>query len=180
MVAACSSSSSTSTGSPQRSATCLAFQDAYCDYFADRCGKSTRAACDDTTRALFCKSDPVVAACVEALPDATCAASPDACRDGADPARAVSLCNELGRRMCATLVRCGGQAQSECQAEIDEILTCSSAVGAAPEIDLCFRALDAATCPMTALPDPCRGVIKARTDDSALSRSDPWGVTVPL
>jgi hypothetical protein len=157
-----------------RSATCLAFQDSFCDWASDKCHIESRELCDEEARALFCKDDATVQACVDDLSRAECTAPPNSCRGIIDTAPAVALCNDFLARLCTNAVdRCKLIDATTCASEASRAIDCSRAAGASPTIDQCFADLDAAPCGtlVSAPPESCRGAVKALPGPTTISRS---------
>lgn len=170
---ACSSGSGDDSGgkpgkyAAKRSATCLAWQDASCDFIADKCSSVTRAECDELYLSLFCESDQSAQACMDALPGATCPTLPDACVKINDPSPVIEFCGEFIEEACKAVVRCEGGTMEDCrlQAQQSLVSTCSYGVGLDPSADQCLAELPTASC--EALPESCKGVIKTSQQSTA-------------
>ncbi|MBX3131305.1 MAG: hypothetical protein KF718_31585 [Polyangiaceae bacterium] len=149
-------------GSGARTDVCLAWQDAACDHFADQCATFSRAECDDFFQSLYCKSDSVMQACMDALPGASCTSLPVACENVADPQPAVNWCTDFIGRYCDRAAACGLASLAECVNAVQSSLNCSLAVGIGPSSGQCHSDLAAASCAQieSSLPSSCSGVIK--------------------
>jgi len=160
-----------------RSATCLQWQDAVCDYEADMCQSMTRAECDDVVQSLFCKSNEVMQACITALAAGTCPDTPDACRGVTDPAPAQWYCDFFADTLCARGETCNLGDKDSCLQEAALELDCDSAVGADPQTDTCLA--DMASWPCESLqggqlPANCQAVIKFMAPSSKPPSGNSW------
>lgn len=173
LASACDSDDSggAPAGAGQRSPACLAFQDAYCDLAADKCGQIARAACDDTFQSFFCKSDAAATACTNAVNTASCSGgTPDACKGLADTDAARNACNSLFGVICREINKCSGEDVSTCQAQLDTQV-CSLAVGVSPSQTECASVASSGCANgKYALPAPCKGVVKTNSGTASL----PW------
>jgi hypothetical protein len=129
-----------------RSETCLAMQDAYCDFVSDQCSTQPRDECESATRTIFCHADEKVQSCLDALGSATCPDFPDECRGIMDPAPAQWYCNEVVDALCTRQAACKIATRSECMANLADEVDCSTVVGASPEIDDCLTLADNLPC----------------------------------
>lgn len=157
------------SGSPQRSSTCLAFQDAECDHIADKCKKLTREACDESFQSLFCKSDSGAQACTDAVRASSCSDdTPEPCRGLADVDAAQNACATLFTSLCAAISKCTGQAQADCQTQV-EAQVCAGAVGVLPSAGECAAAADTGCKDgKYATPEVCKGIVKTSSQTSVL------------
>jgi hypothetical protein len=149
--------------STTRSSACLTFQDAECDFQADKCQQLTRAECDASFQSLFCKSDETASACTKALASATCGTSPPECQGIGDTAPALSLCNQFVDVSCTRISGCGAVDKATCLSQEQAVLSCATAVGVAPSFDSCLAEVNSAACNAQKgidLPASCKGVIK--------------------
>ncbi len=187
-LVACSDSDSGSSGSSlagntTRSPTCLAFQDAACDWTADKCKTVGRAECDNLLQSLFCKADLVMQACIDGYATAPCGAPPAACHDVADKAPAQQLCSQFIDQWCSYAERCKADSKAECVAKLAESVKCSTAVGISPSFPQCQADIDALACPAAGatfkLPEPCNGAVKTWSSSDVSSEPGPgWRVDV--
>lgn len=142
---------------------CRDFQDAACDFGADRCMRIDRKTCDATFGGIECSSDELASGCANALNDAVCGQLPAACpvQQIVDPRPAIARCNTLLDRLCGYLVRCGGQASVEvCRTQATSMLgiDCAQALSATLNYEPCLDALEGLAC-TAEFPALCRGVI---------------------
>lgn len=168
--------------STERSPTCLEWQDALCDWSADKCGQSARAACDDTAQSLYCKSDATMQSCIDALAFAPCSSkAPVACQGVADAAPAKIACQNFIDRYCDHLVGCDVSDRATCLSASASGLDCDKAVGASPSLDACLSSLSSLKCPPAGespvLPSTCKGVIKLQSFDP-LADAPPWSLEI--
>ena len=149
----------------KRSTTCKAWQDATCDFLADKCQAQSRAECDELYQSLFCKDDSTMQACVGKLSQASCPSPidlPAECKDINDVAPVAAYCKDFARGICKWGVRCKAAAdQAACESEVAVELaaTCASAVGLSATADQCLLQLRTHACGGQA-PASCKGVIK--------------------
>jgi hypothetical protein len=182
---ACSSEDASDSGdlgpkpaNAARSTTCEQWQDASCDFMADQCSSISRAECDDSFQALFCKSDDEVQACISVLGNASCPDTPDACTGVADVAPAKWYCNTFVDLLCTRGEACDLGAKETCVKEAaTSALDCNAAVGAGPAIETCLSKLSSVACESLSggqLPAECQGVIKVLQSTATLSSPHAW------
>ena len=87
---------------------CQRWQDAYCDFAADRCGVLDRGLCDLQGEGVVCLEDRRADLCVDVLANTSCTVVPVGCEvyDVADPEPAVELCEQYFLALCESNVRC--------------------------------------------------------------------------
>lgn len=148
----------------KRSATCKNWQNATCDFLADKCQAQSRADCDLLYQSLFCKDDATMQTCIGKLSQATCPAPidlPSECKDINDPAPVAQYCKDFARELCKFGVRCkeaSDQAACEAEMAVELAATCSSGVGLSSGADACLSELQTLAC--GSQPSSCKGVIK--------------------
>ena len=156
-IGACSGKYESSGGGPgeqyasKRSTTCKAWQDATCDFLADKCQAQSRAECDELYQSLFCKDDSTMQACVGKLSQASCPSPidlPAECKDINDVAPVAAYCKDVA-----------DQAACESEVAVELAATCASAVGLSATADQCLLQLRTHACGGQA-PASCKGVIK--------------------
>lgn len=166
LVAACFSgcsgtASSDAKTTPVRSPTCLQWQDAMCDYLADRCGQTTRADCDNLLKSMFCKDDATMKACTNAVAAAACGPTPEPCKNVADTAPAIAWCKNFVDAYCTRFDECKMGTKDSCLATSGTAIDCSLAVGIGASADTCMATLPSTPCEqMNQTPAACQGVIK--------------------
>jgi hypothetical protein len=144
------------------SAACQDFQDAICDFGADRCGASSRAECDASFQGIECKSDSAASGCANALNATACGQRPAGCdlAQVIDPAPAVAKCEALFDAACDHLMACGQVAdRATCVATTSAGLSCAQAVSASLDYERCIDEIESASCSV-ALPQICRAAIR--------------------
>jgi hypothetical protein len=159
----------TSDTSPGRgSSACHDWQDAICDYAADRCNAMTRAMCDSQYQAVTCKSDKQASSCADQFNDSSCGRASASCDiDGvADPAPAANACDQLVQSFCARSVACGvSDTQDDCLATpIVQGIDCTKAIAYRLAFETCIKQIETLVCAAELdLPEICSDVIILRT-----------------
>lgn len=146
-----------------RSSTCRIWQDATCDYLADRCQSVARDYCDDYTQSLFCESDDTMQACIDALAKGTCPDTPDACEGVSDPVPARWFCRTFIEALCDRGEACGLESKDECVQSATVSLKCDEAIGVGATIETCLAQVESLSCAALnayQLPAACQGVIR--------------------
>ncbi len=181
-LGACSSGGSGGGGngagtkySSMRSATCLQWQGAMCDFMTDKCQFLSRADCDEIHTSFFCKDDASLTACMQTLTTEACPSAvdlPQNCKQLNDPLPLLEYCKDYGAAVCAAMVRCEGGQQGLCEVEVHFQLepicgTQGSGIGLAPSADQCLADLNALQCPLVDTPESCKGVVKILPSPSA-------------
>jgi len=159
LAAACGDDEDAAQG--RGSPACQDFQDAICDFGADRCGASSRAECDQSFQGIECKSDAAATACANALNAATCGQPASGCDLGAiiDPQPAITRCETLVDAVCDHLMKCSQVSdRATCEAATTNGLNCTQAVSASLSYERCLEQL-AGACG-TSLPSSCQGAIR--------------------
>jgi hypothetical protein len=145
------------------SAACQDFQDATCDFAADRCKRIDRSICDQGFRGIECTSDDLASSCANALNAAVCGQPVAACpiQQLVDPQPAIARCNTLLDRLCGHLTTCGAATSVEaCRMQANTMLgiDCAQALSASLNYEPCLEALEGLAC-TAQIPSVCRGVI---------------------
>lgn len=167
----------------KRSTTCKSWQDATCDFLADKCQAQTRADCDLLYQSLFCKDDGTMQTCIGKLSQASCPSPidlPAECKNINDAAPVAEYCKDFARAACKFGVRCkeaSDQAACEAEMAVELAATCSSGVGLAPGADACLSELTSLACG-SQVPASCKGVIKVLNDSPAAEVVHPGGAQV--
>ena len=146
-----------------RSSTCITWQDATCDYLADRCQSVARDYCDGYTHSLYCKSDETMQTCIEALASGTCPDTPDACQGVSDPAPAKWFCLTFIDTLCERAEACNLESKDQCVQSANASLDCDGAIGVEPTGETCLAQLGSLSCAALdayQLPAACQGVIR--------------------
>jgi len=192
-LAACSTPNDASDGldlgpkpaNAARSAACLEWQDAACDFLADKCSALSRTECDDDVGSMFCKPDDTMRACTTAYASASCPDSPDPCKGVADTAPARWYCNAFVEVLCTRAEACELQSKASCVADAPSTtLNCDLAVGARSSIDACLSQLTSLSCSALSggqLPADCVGAIKVAqpyTSPRSPVQIPPWSSRV--
>jgi hypothetical protein len=157
--------------SATRSSTCLTWQDATCDYLADKCQSVARDYCDDYTQSLFCESDETVQACIDALATGTCPNTPEACQGVADRAPAKWYCLTFIEALCDRGEACNLESKDQCVESANASLDCDETVGVGPTMETCLSQLGSLSCAALnayQLPAACQGVFKV---DESVTRT---------
>ena len=161
LVAACGGDDDDSPAG-RGSAACQDFQDAACDFGADRCGTTARATCDRVFKGIECKSDSAASACANALNAATCGQPVGSCDLNAiiDPAPAVTRCMQLVDLVCDHLVSCGSvMTREQCTVGTMGVLDCQNAVSTNLAYETCLEQVEGLSCQASGLPTVCMGAI---------------------
>jgi len=164
--------------SSKRSPVCKTWQDAMCDFIADKCQAQSRAGCDELYQSLFCEDDTTMQTCISALGSATCGSPlevPTQCKQINDPQPVGEFCQDFAREVCKFGVRCGevtDQASCEAAAAVELAPTCNAGVGLAASADQCLADLPTAAC--SGSPSSCKGVIKMIEGTPAADVMLPW------
>jgi len=141
---------------------CQDFQDALCDFTADRCHTLDRGSCDAMLSGIECVSDADASRCANAANEASCGQPVRECDLLAliDSAPAVMGCQRLRSAVCAHASECGLVADREtCESTTESTgLDCTQAISVTPELEQCLDAVDAADC-STLVPNACRGAV---------------------
>lgn len=146
------------------SAACQDFQDSACDFGADRCGSTNRAACDHAFKGIECKSDEAASACANALNGASCGQAVSGCDLDAiiDPAPAVMRCEQLIDKVCDHFVACGSFPNRETCAPslgMTSVLSCDNAVSTSLSYETCMEQIGELSCQARMLPSVCNAAI---------------------
>jgi len=145
------------------SAACQAWQKAFCDFAAVECGLTTEASCVDTYYAVSCNSDANAQNCATQLDNSTCnMGMPAGCNltDLADPAPAVTACNNMLTAYCAKGASCGKTTADACLALMQSQLDCTKAIGYTANYESCMSGIANLACTASASPATCDGVIR--------------------
>src|SRR5262249_30632209 len=121
LTLSCSSPSNNGSSGPvgRGTAACNQWQTAICGWVT-RCGAPLGTACAEQADAISCISDQKAQDCATALNGAGCTAPPAGCdlSDLADPAPAITACNQFTDELCAFEVRCDSTVTSDaCHAQ---------------------------------------------------------------
>lgn len=144
------------------SASCRAWQRAFCDFAADRCGILPRPLCDDQQRGIECRDDGQAEQCALDFTMASCERPPLGCEviDVADRKPAAEACDVYFDALCMSNVRCGlFDNLDSCRIHPLFEFDCSSALSIDPDYEECLRALDNRACNESV--PICDGVIRA-------------------
>jgi hypothetical protein len=144
---------------------CKDWQDAICDYAADRCGLTARKACDDQYQGATCQADARAIRCATLLDAADCGLAPAECMLDAiaDPEPARLACGRLVEAFCTHDVGCGSaDNQQQCLANPNSAqIDCTRALSYGLEYDQCLADIEAWTCDASK-PVSCDKVIVLR------------------
>src|ERR1700748_2097031 len=161
---ACSNTNENHSSSQGRgSAACRAWQDAVCDYAADRCGAMTRSDCDAQYQAVTCLSDAAASSCAQNFNASACGRASASCDldSIADPAPAARACDDLVQHFCARSVSCGvSETQDACLATpVVQGIDCTKAIAYRLAYEQCFQQVDTLDCSPLELPAICHDVL---------------------
>jgi hypothetical protein len=166
-AAACTHTENQSSDQGRGSAACHAWQDAVCDYAADRCGAMTRSECDSQYQAVTCQSDDAARSCADDFNTSRCGRASASCDLDAiaDPAPATRACDDLVQHFCARSVSCGAsETQDACLATPTvKGIDCGKAIAYRLAYEQCFQQVDTLDCTVLELPPICSDVIILRT-----------------
>lgn len=143
---------------------CQEWQDAICDFAADKCKGISRSDCEDNYYGVTCKSDKQASDCVAKLKTLSCYNAPIGCdiTDVADPKPAIDDCNRFFREFCQKAIECGASATvDECvdQSQANASVSCDEAIAVGPTYDKCMDDIGDMSCTASDMPDSCTDVI---------------------
>jgi hypothetical protein len=139
---------------------CRDFQDATCDFGADRCHAIDRATCDAMLRGIECTSDERASECSNALNSASCNGGMPSCdlQALADRAPAIAKCETLIQALCDHNVMCGAAAADCTQVALTMGVDCSQALSIELRYEECIDTLATLPCGVQA-PAVCERVV---------------------
>ena len=144
-------------------AACRDYQDAVCDFGADRCHAIDRSTCDEQLRGIECRSDEKASACANTLNHAVCGQPVNECdfTQVADPAPAIAHCKEIVSAICDHLMTCGSfNDRDACVTAVTAAgLDCDRALAVSESYEQCLKEARTFACTETT-PSSCKGVIR--------------------
>jgi hypothetical protein len=147
---------------------CRDWQDAICDYAADRCHMLSRDTCDQQYQGATCKSDAAASSCATQLDKSACGRAPEGCSltGVADPGPAARACDQLFDAFCERYISCGLFETTEaCRADPSVmIVDCAKAIAYNLDYEACFEEAQALQCDVLMRPQICRRVIVQTSD----------------
>jgi hypothetical protein len=164
----CSNDDSGGGRAGRGSAACQAWQQALCNYAARDCRVLDYDECSSDYAGVTCASDTLASSCTKALDSASCSNPPSGCdlSDIADPAPAVTACNEFISALCKRELECSGTTLLECQASLSSQLDCSLAIAYSLSYEACLSDVAAASCSTSSLPISCQDTILIYTSSA--------------
>jgi hypothetical protein len=172
-VVACSNAGSvdrseSDSGAGRGTKACRDWQDAICDYAADRCEMLSRKTCDQQYQGATCKSDAAASRCATQLDQSACGRAPDTCALNvvADPGPAARACDRFLDAYCERYVSCGLFKTAEaCRADpAVTSIDCGKAIAYNLDYEACFEEAQALECEVLVLPQICLSVIVQTSD----------------